>query len=91
MSDNAGYKVIVSGLVQGVCFRFSTAQQARKLNIVGYAKNLSDGSVEVKMFGEAQQLLSLIEFVKHGPENAVVKSTQIESIPYQAATGFVCC
>lgn len=86
-----GFKVIVKGIVQGVCFRYSTAQQARKLNIVGYAKNLADGSVEVLMYGQEAQLQSLIEFVKHGPVNAKVTEVQIEAVSARQVTGFVCC
>ena len=87
--SHVGYKVIVTGRVQGVCFRYSTAQQARKLNIVGHAKNLSDGSVEVMMFGEQAQCQSLQAFLKQGPKRAVVESISITAITYERRNSFL--
>lgn len=87
--NNIGYKVIVSGRVQGVCFRYSTAQQARKLNIVGHAKNLSDGSVEVVIFGEPAALQILLEWLHKGPKSAVVKHIRIAEIVHEKKVKFL--
>lgn len=51
----------VSGKVQGVGFRWWVAGQAKPLNLVGYTKNLDDGSVEILAQGShesCQQLLA---------------------------------
>ncbi len=42
----SGHKIRVSGRVQGVFFRDSTRRQATEHQLSGYAKNMSDGSVE---------------------------------------------
>lgn len=51
----------VYGQVQGVGFRYFTQQEALRLGIRGYARNLDDGSVEVVACGEDEAVeLSLI-------------------------------
>lgn len=51
----------VYGRVQGVGFRYSTRQEALKLGLGGYARNLDDGSVEVLACGEAEQVEALLD------------------------------
>lgn len=48
-------KANVKGVVQGVGFRFHTAHEGLKLGLTGYAKNLSDGSVEVIACGHEEK------------------------------------
>ncbi len=62
----------IHGLVQGVGFRWSTRRQASVLNIVGYVKNLSDGTVELVAEGEEETLKKLLEYCKIGPQWASV-------------------
>ncbi len=67
-------RCIVKGRVQGVLFRASTQQQAQRLNIQGWAKNLSDGSVEVVACGEEQNVEQLQRWLHQGPPRAEVDS-----------------
>lgn len=77
-------KVWVHGMVQGVGFRYSTQAQAKKLGITGYARNLSDGSVEVLACGEAEQVDALLSWLKEGgPRSARVD--KVLSEPHQPA------
>jgi len=71
-------KCVVKGLVQGVFFRASTQQQARRLDITGYAINLANGDVEVLACGNDQNLKKLSAWLKIGPTGA--KVTQVECI-----------
>ncbi len=48
-------QIIVSGKVQGVCYRASAQKIARQLQIDGWVKNLPDGRVEIRAQGDAQQ------------------------------------
>lgn len=63
----------VYGRVQGVGFRFYTAQFARKLLLCGSVKNLADGSVLVIAQGVAEQINSLRQWLQHGPPTAKVE------------------
>lgn len=62
----------VEGRVQGVWFRESTRREAEALGILGYAKNLADGSVEVLACGEPRDLDHLAEWLRQGPPMARV-------------------
>jgi len=62
----------VTGRVQGVFFRDSTRQQALRLQLSGYARNLADGSVEVVGCGDADALDELAAWLQTGPRLARV-------------------
>lgn len=75
-------KVRVSGIVQGVGFRFSARWKARELGIKGYAKNLADGKVEVVAEGKDEKVEAFLNWCKKGPPGAHVDSVEvIEEIP----------
>lgn len=75
--------VVVSGRVQGVAFRWATEDAARNLGVVGWVKNLPDGSLEVMAEGEEVLLNQFIVFLKQGPRHAKVENIEIEWIDYQ--------
>jgi len=62
----------IQGRVQGVWFRGSTREQALKLGLRGYARNLPDGSVEVLACGSASGIATLREWLRSGPATARV-------------------
>jgi acylphosphatase len=64
----------VRGRVQGVFFRDSTRQEAERLGVRGFARNCSDGSVEVVAVGDAEAVASLATWLGHGPRLARVES-----------------
>lgn len=78
----------VSGIVQGVGFRYSTQQQAQVLGLTGYAYNMDDGSVEVLVCGEQQQVERLVEWLKQGPRSAKVDRVLTEPRGYKPYSGF---
>jgi len=67
-------RCIVKGHVQGVFFRASTQEQAKHLNIQGWAKNLNDGSVEVLACGDETKIEQLKKWLHQGPPMAHVES-----------------
>ncbi len=60
------FRAIVKGRVQLVMYRDFCQRKARALGIVGFAKNLSDGTVEVIARGEESLLIMYIEKLKKG-------------------------
>lgn len=78
MNDRfAARRFIVSGKVQGVFFRASTAEKATELVVNGTVRNLPDGNVEVLAQGSRQQLQALATWLETGPRHARV--TRVES------------
>jgi len=66
-------RFLVSGLVQGVGFRWFVARHARALGLGGYARNLADGRVEVVAHGGAEALQRLEALLRAGPAHAQVE------------------
>ena len=69
-------RFLVSGKVQGVFFRASTREQALKLGLRGYAKNLPDGRVEVLAEGDERALDALERWLCVGPPMAKVETVE---------------
>jgi acylphosphatase len=73
MSDLAALQVKVNGQVQGVFFRAFTQEQATKLGLTGYVRNLpAEEAVEVWAEGDRAKLEMLIGYLKLGPPRAKV-------------------
>lgn len=69
--------VVVTGIVQGVFFRASTVEEARRLGeIKGFVRNLPDGSVEIVAEGPEEKLKKLLAWAHHGPARAKVISVK---------------
>lgn len=81
-------KFIVSGVVQGVGFRYHTCHEGLKRDLTGYARNLDNGDVEVIACGDKAQLDSLHEWLKQGPRMSKVNQLISEEIPFKTYDGF---
>jgi acylphosphatase len=75
-------RVIVKGLVQGVNFRHFTQQTALRCSVTGWVRNLPDGSVQGCFEGEEQDVGTLIDWCRRGPDWAKVDEVQVEKEPY---------
>ena len=76
-------RITVYGKVQGVWYRASTQKQAQALEIVGWVRNLSDGSVTIEATGTAQALVLFEGWCRQGPLHARVDRLEKEEIPLQ--------
>ncbi len=72
----------VSGRVQGVFYRASTCDEAKRLGLSGWVKNLSDGRVEFFAQGPDEQVESLIRWCKIGPPAARVDNVEVKEAEY---------
>jgi acylphosphatase len=70
----------VTGRVQGVSYRAATASEARRLGVVGWVRNRSDGSVELEVEGSDERVTSLLSWCEHGPPSARVARVAVEEI-----------
>ena len=71
----------VSGRVQGVGFRYATADQALSLGVTGYVRNLPDRRVEVMACGEERAVNALRNWLWQGPQLARVSEVRCETLP----------
>jgi acylphosphatase len=82
MNNPAGMRCRIYGKVQGVWFRARTRDEALRLNLRGFAKNLEDGTVEVLAFGEAECLDQLYQWLFHGSPKAIVTDVERQDEPW---------
>ena len=83
-------RFLVRGKVQGVCFRASAREQALKLGLRGYAKNLPDGRVEVLAEGDERALNALERWLHVGPPMARVELVERGDVEVgEVGEGFV--
>jgi acylphosphatase len=84
-------RYLVSGIVQGVGFRFFVQHIAERLRLSGYTRNLRDGRVEVYALGTQDQLTKLRAALERGPSGASVSEVAEEpaTMEPQYAKGFV--
>ena len=75
-----GVRAVVEGRVQGVGFRWFVRQEARRLGVAGWVRNLADGSVELTVAGESTAVRRLIDHVRVGPDSAHVTGVRTEDI-----------
>lgn len=88
MTQQLCMRCFVSGKVQGVWFRASAKTQAEQLNISGWARNLTDGRVEVFACGAEEQLEMFYDWLKMGPPLAKVNECTRDMLPWEKHQGF---
>lgn len=64
--------ITISGLVQGVGFRYSALHTARSLGITGFVKNQFNGDVYMEAEGDRDMVIRLIQWCQKGPPHAEV-------------------
>lgn len=70
--------VFISGLVQGVFFRWETRREAYKRHVTGWVRNLPDGRVEAVFEGERSSVMEMLSFCRRGPPGAIVRDVKIK-------------
>lgn len=73
------HRLVITGFVQGVGFRYAMAAQARLLGVNGWVRNRRDGSVEAMIAGSAAQVEEMLSWSRIGPGGATVDNVMIET------------
>lgn len=82
------FRCLVAGRVQGVFFRAAAREQAQRLGLTGYARNLPDSRVEVLVCGEPDLVGQLREWLRTGPPTAEVTGIACKPGAFQNLSGF---
>ena len=79
---NARLHATVTGMVQGVSYRYFVLEKAENLNLRGWVRNRWDSSVEVTVEGPRQDLELLLQALRAGPPMARVADVDFEWLPF---------
>lgn len=77
-------RLVISGRVQGVGFRYFTQEAAWREGVTGWVRNLPDGRVEAYVEGEAEAVTCVERAIRQGPRGARVDMVDVD---IQEATG----
>jgi acylphosphatase len=69
--------LLIAGRVQGVAYRQSTVDEARRLGLAGWVRNLPDGRVEAVAEGDRAQVEALVAWCRRGPRLARVDAVAV--------------
>ncbi|MBS0502156.1 MAG: acylphosphatase [Burkholderiaceae bacterium] len=78
----------IEGHVQGVYYRASLVDEARRLGLAGWVRNRLDGSVEALAQGAPAAVQALIDWAHRGPPRARVSAVRVSPAPAHAGTDF---
>ncbi|MBE9537131.1 MAG: acylphosphatase [Proteobacteria bacterium] len=70
-------RLIMSGRVQGVCYRANTKEMAVELGLSGWVRNCLDGKVEAVFKGAPEKVEKAIDWCRQGPPSAMVTGLEI--------------
>jgi acylphosphatase len=84
----AARRFLISGRVQGVGYRYFAERSARETGVIGWARNLDDGRVEVHANGTPAQLDDFEARLRMGPRFADVRSVESSEAPVLELSGF---
>lgn len=75
--------VFISGKVQGVWFRAYTKEEADRLGIKGWVRNLPDGRVEAVFEGDEQAVEEMVRWCHKGSPMSRVERVEVQEEPYR--------
>lgn len=80
--------VHITGLVQGVWFRKYTHEKACSLGLVGFVKNMPDGTVYTEVEGDEKKITLFVEWCKEGSPLSKVESTSLSDLQVKGESSF---
>ena len=81
-------KFRISGTVQGVFFRKFVKDNADKLGVRGFVRNLEDGSMEVLAEGRDEIVDEFLSECEKGTKHAEIKKIDVQEIRHQGFKDF---
>lgn len=81
-------RYLISGIVQGVGFRFFAEHAAAVEGVSGYVRNLPDGGVEAVAEGDQEAVDRFERALRRGPRGGHVENVRVETLPPDGRKGF---
>jgi len=76
-------RLYITGTVQGVFYRMFIKENAEKLNIKGFVRNLEDGRVEIFLEGDSEAVAKMEELSKKGPRHSQIRNVETKPERFQ--------
>lgn len=67
-------RILIEGRLQATNFRLNTQQQATRLGLVGFVRNLSDGRIEIEAQGNDPKVEEILKWCQDEPHGSQIKS-----------------
>ena len=83
MAENVRARVVISGRVQGVAYRFETRWAAERIGVRGWVRNRPDGTVQALFEGERERVEEMLGWCRRGPALARVTAVDVEWEDYR--------
>jgi acylphosphatase len=74
-------RVVVTGDVQGVGYRYSMRLEARAAGVIGWVRNRRDGTVEAEVQGSPDQVDAMLAWMAEGPPGSHVTGAEVTERP----------
>ncbi len=81
-------RLLISGRVQGIGYRYSCRRVAESAGVSGWCRNLADGRVEAALEGKADAVERVIAWCRSGPSRAEVTTVDVSDEPPTGESGF---
>jgi acylphosphatase len=81
-------RVVVTGRVQGVGFRWSARRAAERIGVAGWVRNEAGGAVEAHIEGPAERVDAMLAWLARGPDDADVRDVEQREAKVEAIQGF---
>ena len=76
-------RLYITGTVQGIFFRGFVKENAERLGVKGFVRNLEDGRVEVFIEGNIDEVKKMIEMCKKGPRHSQIRNVEVKPEKFQ--------
>ncbi|MEW5961463.1 MAG: acylphosphatase [Chloroflexota bacterium] len=70
----ARMRILIEGRLQGANFRYNTQRQARKLELGGFVRTLSDGRIEIEVQGDEPQVAQMLAWCQNEPQSSYIRT-----------------
>jgi acylphosphatase len=77
LMDEIALRLEIRGLVQGVGYRWSMVEEARRQGVRGWVRNRHDGTVEATVIGSPEAVDRIVAWARRGPRSSVVEAVDV--------------
>lgn len=81
-------EVVVTGIVQGVAFRWKANEEAERLGVTGWVRNEPDGAVRAHAEGSSAAVDRFVDWCRRGPRFAVVERVDVREVEPEGHRSF---